>query len=392
MENLSHILFQAGENREDYFMSVAPPIMQSSNFCFNTVDQMRDGLAREYDAPFYTRGYNPTVAILREKLALLEECDDSLVCSSGSAAVAIALTGFLKAGDHVICVQKPYSWTYKMLNELLSRFGVETSFIDGTNISNFNEALRENTRVVFLESPNSMTFEMQDLRAVAEFCAKHNLISIIDNSYSSPLFQKPALMGIDIIVHSSTKFINGHSDVVCGVICGSKIHIRQLFSHEWMTLGSIISPHDAWLMIRGLRTLELRVGRSASTAEFIYKGIKNHPAVAAIYYPFAENNPQIELARRQMSRCAGMFSIVLKGKSFKPAEVFSNALKNFLMAASWGGYESLAFPVCAFSKMPWFSDSVLPPNMVRMYFGLEDPELLLADVNQALDEALKYVD
>jgi cystathionine beta-lyase/cystathionine gamma-synthase len=392
MENISQILLQAGENREDYFMAVTPPLMQSSNFCFHTVEEMRQGIGAEYDAPFYTRGYNPTVAILRKKLAMLEATEDALVCSSGSAAVAVALTGFLSAGDHVICVQKPYSWTYRMLNQLLAKFGVETSFIDGKDISNFYAALQKNTKVVFLESPNSMTFEMQDIKAVAAFCKEKGLISMIDNSYSSPLFQKPHTMGIDLVIHSSTKYINGHSDVVSGTICGSFEHIRKLFANEWMTLGTAISPNDAWLMIRGLRTLELRADRSAGTARKVYEAIANHPAIEQILYPFANDNPQKDLAMQQMSQCAGMFSIVVKGKSFKAAETFSNALQNFLMAASWGGYESLAFPVCAFSKTSWFPETVLPHNLIRLYFGLEDPQILINDVLNALNLAQQEID
>jgi len=392
MENISQILLQAGENREDYFMAVTPPLMQSSNFCFNTVEEMRQGIAAEYDAPFYTRGYNPTVAILRKKLAMLEATEDALVCSSGSAAVAVALTGFLSAGDHVICVQKPYSWTYRMLNQLLAKFGVETSFIDGRDISNFYAALKRNTKVVFLESPNSMTFEMQDIKAVAEFCKEKGLISMIDNSYSSPLFQKPHTMGIDLVIHSSTKYINGHSDVVSGTICGSFEHIHKLFANEWMTLGTAISPNDAWLMIRGLRTLELRADRSTGTARKVYEAIARHPAIEQILYPFANDNPQKDLAMKQMSQCAGMFSIVIKGKSFKAAETFSNALQNFLMAASWGGYESLAFPVCAFSNASWFAETVLPHNLIRLYFGLEDPQILINDVVNALNLAQQEID
>jgi cystathionine beta-lyase/cystathionine gamma-synthase len=392
MENNSQILLQAGENREDYFMAVTPPIIQSSNFCFNTVEDMRKGILNEYEAPFYTRGYNPTVAILRKKLALLESCEDALVCSSGSAAVAVALTGFLSAGDHVICVQKPYSWTYRMLNQLLAKFGVETSFVDGKDISNFKKAIRQNTRVVFLESPNSMTFEMQDIEAVAALCKENGLISMIDNSYNSPLFQKPHTLGIDLVIHSSTKYINGHSDVVSGVVCGSTEHIRKLYANEWMTLGTAISPNDAWLMIRGLRTLELRADRSAGTARKVYEAIANHPAIEQILYPFANDNPQRDLAMKQMSQCAGMFSVVIKGRTFKAAETFSNALQNFLMAASWGGYESLAFPVCAFSKTSWFSESALPHNLIRLYFGLEDPQMLISDVLNALNLAQTEID
>ena len=227
MEHLSEILNSLGENREQYYNSVSPVIAQTTNFSFATVAEMRQSLQTEFEQPFYTRGYNPTVAILREKIAALESTEDALVCSSGSAAIAIAVIGNVKEGDHIICVHKPYSWTTRLLNNLLARFNVTSTFIDGTNISNFENAMLPNTKMVFIESPNSITFEVQDIRAVAAFAKRNNLISVIDNSYSSPLFQQPATLGIDLIVHSATKYLNGHSDVVAGVICGSKKELEN---------------------------------------------------------------------------------------------------------------------------------------------------------------------
>jgi cystathionine beta-lyase/cystathionine gamma-synthase len=386
MESLTQILHQYGENREDYYNAVSPAIAQTSNFCFESVAKMRDSLQEEFDRPFYTRGYNPTVAILRKKLAALEGCEDALVCSSGSAAVAIAVIGNLKSGDHVICVQKPYSWTTKLLSNLLSRFGIKYSYIDGTDIRNFEDALQTNTRMVFIESPNSMTFEMQDIAAVADFAKRNHLVSLIDNSYSSPLFQQPHALGIDLVIHSATKYLNGHSDVVAGVICGSAAHIKPLFANEWMTLGPSISPHDAWLLIRGLRTLELRANRSADTAEMLIPILENHPKVDKVFWPFSSQNPQKELAKRQMSRCAGMFSITIKTDTKEGIERFCDSLENFLIACSWGGYESLVFPVCGLATTPSYDNPLMPWNLVRFYIGIEDPEMLKEDLLRALEK------
>jgi cystathionine beta-lyase/cystathionine gamma-synthase len=386
MENLTQILHQLGENREAYFNAVSPAISQSSNFCFPSVEAMRNSLQEEFDRPFYTRGYNPTVAILRKKLAALEETEDALVCSSGSAAVAIAVIGNLKAGDHVICVQKPYSWTFKLFSNLLSRFGITYTYIDGTDLQNFENALLENTRMVFIESPNSMTFELQDIAAVAAFAKRNNLISLIDNSYSSPLFQKPHKLGIDLIIHSATKYLNGHSDVVAGVICGSFKHIKPLFANEWMTLGPSISPNDAWLLIRGLRTLELRANRSADTAQMIIPILENHPKIEKVFWPFANSNPHKKLAESQMSRCAGMFSIAIRTDSKEGVERFCDSLEHFLIACSWGGYESLVFPVCGLASTPSYDNPLMPWNLVRIYIGIEDPEMLKQDLLRALEK------
>ncbi len=383
---LSMILNELGENRELYFNAVSPAIAQTSNFCFASVANMRQALQTEFETPFYTRGFNPTVGILRQKLAALEGTEDALVCGSGSAAVAVAVMGNLKAGDHVICVQKPYSWTYKLLNVLLARFGVETTFIDGTEIASFEQALQPNTTLVFIESPNSMTFELQDIRAVADFAKRNHLLSIIDNSYSSPLFQQPHLMGIDLVVHSATKYLNGHSDVVAGVICGNRERIQSLFANDWMTLGTAISPHDAWLLIRGLRTLEIRAERSADTAEHIIPILENHPKISKVIWPFSKQHPQQELARKQMKRCAGMFSLVIQTDSPAGVERFCDSLKHFLIACSWGGYESLVFPVCGLASTPSYDNPLMPWNLVRVYVGLEDAQLLKDDLLQALDQ------
>jgi cystathionine beta-lyase/cystathionine gamma-synthase len=386
MENLSEILNSVGESREEYYNSVSPVIAQTTNFCFDSVAAMRQSLQTEFEKPFYTRGYNPTVAILRKKIAALESTEDALVCSSGSAAVAIAVIGNVKAGDHIMCVHKPYSWTAKLLNNLLARFNVSSTFIDGTDISNFEKAMLPNTKMVFIESPNSMTFEVQDIRAVAAFAKRNNLISVIDNSYSSPLFQQPATMGIDLIVHSATKYLNGHSDVVAGVICGSKNHIQHLFANDWMTLGPSISPNDAWLLIRGLRTLELRANQSAASAEKIVALLENHPKIEKVFWPFSNHSPQKELAKSQMSRCAGMFSISIRTSDIEGVERFCDALNLFLIACSWGSYESLVFPVCGLANNPGYNNPNLPWNLVRIYIGLENPELLIADLLQALDK------
>lgn len=381
----SYILNHLGEEREFYFNAVSPPVFQSSNFCFETVDAMRKGLQRELEAPFYTRGYNPTVAILRKKLAALEGSEDALVFGSGSAAIAATVMSAVKAGDHVVCVQKPYSWTNKLLNMLLSKYGVTASMVDGTLTANFEKAILSNTRLIFLESPNSWTMELQNIEEVCNLAKKKNIVTIIDNSYSTSLFQKPISLGADLVVYSGTKYFNGHSDVVVGVLCGSKERISSIFASELMTLGAILSPHDAWLMIRGLRTLELRLSRSADSAQEIVCFLDKHPKVEKLFYPFSTQNPQLELAQKQMCRCAGMFSMQIKAKDIKQVEDFCNSLKRFLIACSWGGHESLLFPACALYSSQNYENTYLPWNLVRLYIGLEEPGLLIEDLKKGLE-------
>ena len=384
MKDLSKILNHTGEDRESYFNAVAPPIFQTSNFSFNSVQDLRSSLDKEYEIPFYTRGNNPTVAILRKKLAALEGTEDALVFASGCAAIAAAVMSVVKNGDHVVCVKKPYSWTHKLFQNYLTDYGVETTMVDGTNVENFRLAIKGNTTLIYLETPNSITFELQDLKAIGKLAKKHQITTVCDNSYSTPLYQRPAELGIDLVVHSASKYIGGHSDLVAGVLCGSKQHINRIFGSEFMTIGGIVSPNEAWLMIRGLRTLPIRLERSAATAKKIIDYLENHPKVERVLFPYSKNHPQHALAKQQMEGCGGLFSIVLKAKDITGVEKFCDALQLFLLACSWGGHESLIFPTCALYNSTNYKNSELPWSLVRMYVGLEDPSELITDLEQAL--------
>jgi len=382
--DLSYILNHLGEEREQYFNAVSPPVMQSSNFSFPSVGRMREDLKRELETPFYTRGYNPTVAILRKKVAALEGTEDCLVFGSGSGAIAAAVMSVVKAGDHAVCVRKPYSWTNALLSKYLSRYGVETTFVDGT-VESFSEALKENTRLIYVESPNSLTFELQDIAAISALAKTRGITVIADNSYSSPLNQGPVALGADIVVHSATKYLNGHSDVVAGVVCSTRERIMRMMAEEFMTIGAVISPHDAWLLLRGMRTLELRVNRSADSAMRIVKFLMEHPKVEQVLYPFAPGNPQLELAKKQMKQGGGLLTVELKVNDEAAVERFCDSLQRFLIATSWGGHESLVFPLCAVASSKSFEGKTnLPWKMVRLYIGLEDPETLIADLEQGL--------
>lgn len=383
--SLSDILTHLGEDREHYFQAVAPPVVQTSNFVFPDLAAFRAAFSDELEHHVYSRGNNPTVEILRKKLAALEGTDDCLVFSSGAGAVAAAVLGNISAGDHIVCQQAPYSWTNALLRKFLPRYGVEHTFVDGTDIENIRAALQPNTRILYLESPNTMTFECQDLAACAALAKERGIVTIIDNSYSSPIYQNPAAFGIDIVVHSGTKYLNGHSDVVVGVLCASKAMVKKIFESELMTLGGILGPHDAALVIRGLRTLPIRLQRSDSSAQFLIEKLDNHPKVERIWYPFHHSFPQLELAKKQMRGCGGLFSVQFKTPALENMEQFVHRLRRFLMAVSWGGHESLIIPTVGFYGIPGKPEPTLPWTFCRFYIGLEDPEWLWEDLEQALD-------
>lgn len=382
---LSYILNHLGEERENYFHAVAPPVIQSSNFAFPDLQAFRAAFADELGSHVYSRGNNPTVEILRKKLAALEKTEDALVFSSGAGAVAAAVLGNVKAGDHVVCQKNPYSWTSALLRKFLSRFGVEHTFVDGTNMAEIEAALRHNTTVLYLESPNTMTYECQDLAACADLARPRGIVTIIDNSYCSPIYQNPAEFGIDIVVHSGTKYINGHSDVVVGVLCAGKAMVKKLFESELMTLGGILPPHDAALVIRGLRTLPMRVQRSSESAQWLVNKLDGHPKVKRLWYPFHPDFPQLELARKQMRAGGGLFSVEFNTDSMEKMEAFIHRLERFLMAVSWGGHESLIIPTIGFYGIPGRPNAALPWQFVRFYIGLEDPAWLWEDLERAME-------
>lgn len=373
------IINQLAEEREKYFNAVAPPIIQTSNFAYPTVDEFAQAVLTEKDSHLYTRGNNPTVNILCQKMAALEGTEDCLMVGSGAAAITNSVMSQVSAGDHIVSVKSPYTWAERLMTNILPRFGVETTFVDGTKLENWEQACTDKTKLIYLESPNSWTFELQDLAEIAEFAKEKGITTIIDNSYCTALCQKPIEYGIDLVIYSATKYYNGHSDVVAGAICGSKEKITQIFHNEFMTFGNILAPQNAWLMLRSLRTLPIRLKQSSESTVKIIEFLKNHPKIEQIWYPFDENNPQFELAEKQMKMPMGMFTIALKNRNVRAIKNFCESLEYFLIAVSWGGYESLIMPKCAF-----VDENDEQVNRIRIYIGLEDSDVLLEDLEKGL--------
>jgi cystathionine beta-lyase len=384
--DISYIINELAEDRENYFNAMAPPIMQSSNFVFKTVEEMRNAFADEYSTYLYSRGRNPTVDILRKKLAALDGAEDCLIFNNGAAATFAAVLANVKAGDHIVCVDKPYSWTQKLCNDILPRFNVTTTYIDGTAIENFERAILPNTTLIYLESPNSWDYKLQDLKAVAELAKAEGIITIIDNSYCTPLYQKPIELGIDLAMQTATKYIGGHSDTLGGVLSGKKEMIERIFNSEYMNIGSGIQPFNAWLLIRGLRTLPARLDRITASTKKVVTYLKNHPKVETVIFPFDESFPQYQLAKQQMSGACGLFTIIIKADTIHQIEKFCEDLKHFFMAVSWGGHESLIIPKCSGIQPVDFNAANREHRMLRIYVGLEDADYLIKDLEQAFDK------
>ncbi len=380
--DISYIINELGEERQQYFNAVSPPIMQTSNFAFATVEEMRQAFADEYSTHLYSRGRNPTVDILCKKLAALDGAEDCLVFNSGAAAIFAAVLTNVKAGDHIVSVQRPYTWAQKLFNDILPRFGVTTTYIDGRDIENFERAILPHTTLIYLESPNSWDYQLQDLEAVAELAKSEGILTICDNSYCSPLYQQPILLGIDLSLQSATKYIGGHSDVVAGVLCGSKEMIARIFNSEYMCIGSGIQPFNAWLLIRGLRTLPMRLKLISETTRTVIDFLKQHPHVEKIFFPFDEDFPQLELAKQQMSGACGLLTFIIKANSVQEIEQFCEGLKHILMAVSWGGYESLIIPKCSGMPREDFDAQNKEHRMLRLYVGMEDADYIIKDLER----------
>jgi cystathionine beta-lyase/cystathionine gamma-synthase len=381
--DISYIINELGEDREQYYNAVAPPIIQTSNFKVDTVDQLRALFEDEHSGYLYSRGINPTVDILRKKLAALDGAEETLVFNSGASAIFSGVLANVKAGDHIVSVEKPYTWAQRMFDVILPRFGVTTTYIDGTRIENFERAILPNTALIYLESPNSWDYKLQDLKAVAELARSEGIVTMIDNSYCTPLYQRPIAMGIDLAMQTATKYIGGHSDTVGGVLSGTEEMMGKIFKSEFSNTGSGIMPFNAWLLLRGLRTLPARLDRITQTTRKVAAWLKAHPRVEGILFPFDESFPQVELARQQMQGACGLLSFYVRARSRNEIVTFCESLKHIMMAVSWGGHESLILPKCASLTAAEFDPSVREHRMLRLYTGLEDADYLIRDLEQA---------
>lgn len=387
-KSITQIISELGEDREQYFNAVVPPVFQTSNFAFHTVDKFREALLDESSHYLYSRGKNPTINILEKKLAALSHAEDCLVVNSGAGAILISVLANIKSGDHIVSVEHPYSWAKKIFENILPRFNVTTTFVDGRDTGSIRNAIRPNTSLIYLESPNSWTFYLQDLRAVAALANSKHIITICDNSYATPIYQRPLDMGIDITIQSATKYLNGHSDVVAGVICSNRKQIDKIFNSEYLNLGIGTTPFNAWLILRGLRTLPARLERVSATTKQVVNYLHTRNEVESVSFPFDKRFPQYDLAQRQMSGACGLFSFILKARTDLAIKTFCESLEHILMAVSWGGYESLVMPAIASLKEDEFDADNPGHRRIRFYAGLEDAAYIIEDLKRGF-EAMK---
>lgn len=369
----------AGDDPGRFLGAPVPPIYQNSLFTAPDAESFftRGELRPEwYD---YTRCANPTTDVLEAKLAALERTEAARCFGSGMAAVTAALLHGVRSGDHVVAVDTVYGPTRQLLTDYLPRFGVQVTYVPGDDPEQFAAATRPDTRVYYLESPSSLVFRMQDLAAVAALAREREILTVIDNSWASPYFQNPAELGIDLVLHSATKYLGGHSDIVAGVVMGRREHLEALRTWEGQLLGGILDPFAAWLMLRGLRTLPVRMDRHQQSGLAVARMLEAHPAVSCVHYPGLPSHPQYALGQRQLRGCSGLLSLELVDGTREKACRILDRLRYFGIGVSWGGFESLAIPLA-------FPDAAggEPRWGMRIHVGLETVEDLLEDLSEAL--------
>ncbi|MFC4811462.1 trans-sulfuration enzyme family protein [Paenibacillus sp. GCM10023250] len=353
------------------------PLYQNSLFAFETYAAFEDAFKDLMRNHVYSRGNNPTVEALEQKLAALEGAEAAKCFASGMGAISAAIMGSVGQGDHVVCVDQAYGPTRELLFVYLKRFGVETTFIDGSLVDNWRAAARPNTKLFYLESPTTMRFELQDLRQCAALARSIGARTIIDNTWATPMYQNPLALGVDLVVHSITKYIAGHSDCVGGVIMGSRELVDAIGNHEYMLLGSIMTPQTAALAAKGLRTLPLRMQRHEASGLTVAEHVRSLPFVQRVNHPGLPSHPQHELGRTQMAGYGSLFSFLT---SRPPAVMkeWANRLRYFKIGVSWGGFESLVTVNLA-------GQAPEDGSIVRLYVGLESPQDLIADMERAAE-------
>ncbi|QQO09488.1 aminotransferase class I/II-fold pyridoxal phosphate-dependent enzyme [Breznakiella homolactica] len=380
--SLSYILHHMDEDNLPG-NAVSPPIFQTSIFCFPTFAEFRDAINDEVNHSLYTRGNNPTVMLAEKKLAALEGAERAKLVSSGVAAISHSVMAFVKSGDHVVCVEDCYSWTRTLLSTYLARFGVSVTYVEGTDPGEVIAAVRPETKVIYLESPTTLTFKLQDLPAIAAEARKRGIKTMVDNTWATPIFCNPISMGIDLVIHSGSKYFGGASDIIAGVIAGSKEDIDLIQEQEFLQLGTVADPFMAWLLLRGLRTLHIRMKAHYEGALAAARYLESHPKVESVLYPMLDSYGQAALSQKLFRGGSGLFSIQLKTKDIRDVIKFTDRLRLFKRAVSWGGYESLVFP----NAVKYQNPAEIPPDrlgLVRLHIGLEKPEELMDDLSRAL--------
>ena len=376
---------------KNLYGTLAMPIYQTSTFIFDSAEQGGRRFALEEAGYIYTRLGNPTTTTLENKIAALEEGEAGIAMSSGMGAISSTLWTVLKAGDHVVTDKTLYGCTFALMNHGLTRFGVEVTFVDTSNLEEVKNAMKKNTRVVYLETPANPNLKIVDLEGVCKVAHTNpNTLVIVDNTFATPYMQKPLKLGVDIVVHSATKYLNGHGDVIAGLVVTKQELADQIrFVGLKDMTGAVLGPQEAYYIIRGLKTFEIRMERHCKNARTIVDFLNKHPKVEKVYYPGLETHPGYEIAKKQMKDFGAMISFELKG-GFEAGKTLLNNLKLCSLAVSLGDTETLIQHPASMTHSPYTKEerevAGITDGLVRLSVGLENVEDIIADLEQGLEK------
>lgn len=378
-----------GSGEHDELGAAVTPIYQTSTFRFKNADHGAACFAGEDPGYIYTRIGNPTINALEVTLAKLENAAKCVVVSSGMAAVNTVYMAFLKAGDHIVSTDAVYGPSRVVMEKWWSRFGVESTYVDTTNLENIEKAIRPNTKMLYLETPTNPTIAITDLKKASEIAHKHNMIVVVDNTFCSPVLQRPLDLGADVVLHSMTKFLNGHADIVAGAVMVKTLDLDKIVRPTMVNLGCNMDPTQAYMVIRGLKTLSIRVKKQQESAQILAEWLEKHPKVASVSYPGLPSHPQYELGKQQMDGPGSLISFELKGGIEAGKKLMGNT-QLILLAVSLGGVESLISHPASMTHSKMSKEarisSGITDGLVRFAVGIEDFEDIKADLEQALSK------
>lgn len=377
----------SGRINDEQFGSLATPLYQTSTFIFDNAQQGAERFAGESEGYIYTRLGNPTTRQLEMRVAAMEEMEDAAATATGMAAVSAALLTNLQAGDHMISSKAVYGCSFALMNHMLKKFGIEVSFVDMTEPENVQNAIKANTKLIFLETPINPNLVVLDLEKICNIAKKNQLLSIVDNTFLTPVLQQPAKFGADIVIHSATKYLNGHGDVVAGIVCGSSEMISNIKLTTLKDIGATMSPHDAWLIMRGIKTLPIRMERHCSNAQTVAEFLEQHPAVNQVYYPGLKSHSGYKFIGKQMKAAGGVIAFELN-TDLKGGTDFINNMQLFSIAVSLGDAESLIQHPASMTHSPYTPEertkAGISDSLIRISVGLENVDDIIADLQQAL--------
>lgn len=374
------------EKPNDPHGALSAPLYQTSTFSFANAAQGAARFAGEEQGFIYTRLGNPTTQELEQKVAQLENCEAAAATATGMGAVSASVLSFLQQGDHLVASSALYGCTFAFFAHMLPRFGIEVTFVDMTNEAELRGAVKANSKMIFAETPINPTMAVLDLSLIADVAKQHQLISVIDNTFLTPLLQQPTSFGIDIVVHSATKYLNGHGDVVAGLVCGTEEYINLIKMTVLKDIGATISPHDAWLINRGLKTLAVRMERHCASAQVVAEYLEQHPLVSQVYYPGLKSHPGHQFIGSQMKAAGGVIAFEIKG-SLEDGETFINNTQLCTLAVSLGDAETLIQHPASMTHSPYTPEeraaAGISDGLIRLSVGLEDVNDIINDLKTA---------